>query len=380
MHHSAEESLSGHGNHTLRVWRGMVIGLAGDDVFVELGPRMQGVISLRAFDTTPAENETYEFTLRGREEDLWALALAEENSLSSWEDMQVGSLVSARVLRVFQDGLQLKVGPLHAFMPRSQTGLPRGQKPLELVGRTLTCEVLEVDGDKQRIVVSRKVVQKRERVSRSRVSQLLPGAVVHGTVTRVEDYGAFVRLPGGREGLLHVSNMSFDRERPAEEQVRVGESLEVKVLHVRAAGKRIGLGLKQLQRNPWKDFAREYPLGEVAAGRVQRLAAFGAFIEVAPGVVGLVHNSQSPWDKCLRGVLHKGQRLSVRVLDIDVDGERLALSLQHENGAPIAIEEAAGRLDLAALAAEVGADPPGTSLGRLLAEALSNPQSRPQAG
>lgn len=380
MHHSAKESLSGHGSHTLRVWRGMVIGLAGDDVFVELGPRMQGVISRRAFDAPPAEDETYEFTLRGREENLWALALAEENSLSSWENMQAGSLVSARVLRVFQDGLQLKVGTLHAFMPRSQTGLPRGQKPLDLVGRTLTCEVLEVDGDKQRIVVSRKVVQQRERETRGRSSQLLPGTVVHGHVTRVEDYGAFVRLPGGREGLLHVSNMSFDRERPAEEQVRVGESLEVKVLHVRAGGKRIGLGLKQLQRNPWKDFAREHPQGEVVSGRVQRLAAFGAFIEVAPGVVGLVHNSQSPWDKRLRGVLHKGQQLSVRVLDLDVDGERLALSLQHENGAPIALEEAVGRLDLAALAAEVGADPPGTSLGRILAQALGRRRGQPQAG
>lgn len=375
---AAEEH--GHGSHTLRVWRGMIVGHAGDDVFVELGPRMQGVISLRAFEERPEEGECFEFTLRGREESLWALALAEDRNLATWESMEAGSLVSARVLRVFQDGLQLKVGPLHAFLPRSQTGLSRGHKPEELVGRTLTVEVIEVAEDKQRIVVSRKLVAKRERQARGRNTQLLPGNIVHGQVTRIEDYGVFVKLPGGREGLLHVSNMSFDRDQRPDDVTSVGDSMEVKVLHVRAGGKRIALGLKQLQQNPWKDFAREHPEGEVVPGIVRRFANFGAFVEVAPGVVGLVHNSQSPWDKSLRTVLHRGQELSVRVLDLDVPGERLALSLCHENGRAIALEEAAGRMDLAALANEVGADPPGTSLGRLLAKALARPKGQPQAG
>ena len=356
----------------------MVVGISGDDVIVELGPRMQGVISVRAFESPPAEGEAFEFTLRGREESLWALALAEDRSLATWEDMEPGSLVSARVLRVYQDGLQLKVGPLHAFMPRSHTGLQRGHKPQELVGRTVTVEVIEVAGDKQRIVVSRKDIAKREREARGRQIQLLPGNVVHGRVTRIEEYGAFLKLPGGREGLLHVSNMGFERDQRTEDVVTLGETIEVKVLHVRAGGKRIALGLKQLQRNPWKDFAREHPLGEVVPGIVRRFAAFGAFVEVAPGVVGLVHNSQSPWDKRLRSVLHKGQELSVRVLDLDIEGERLSLSLCHENGRAIHLDEAAGRMDLAALANEVGAEPPGTSLGRLLDEALKR-GPRPQA-
>ena len=376
--HQAPED-SGHGSHTLRIWRGMVVGHAGDDVFIELGPRMQGVISSRAFDEIPAEGESFEFTLRGREESLWALALAEDRSLATWESMEAGSLVSARVLRVFQDGLQLKVGPLHAFLPRSHTGLARGHKPEELVGRTLTVEVIEVAEDKQRIVVSRKLVAKREREARGRTTQLLPGNVVHGRVTRIEDYGLFLKLPNGREGLLHVSNMSFDRDLATEDFASIGESLEVKVLHVRAGGKRIDLGLKQLQQNPWKDFAREHPEGEVVPGIVRRFANYGAFVEVAPGVVGLVHNSQSPWDKSLRSVLHRGQELSVRVLDLDVSGERLGLSMCHENGQAIPLEEATGRMDLAALANEMGADPPGTSLGRLLAQALARPSEQPQA-
>src|SRR5690348_14085067 len=118
-----------HGAHTLKVWKGLIVGVYGDDVFVELGPRMQGVISVREFELLPRIGESYEFTLRGREDGLWALARRERESLATWEDMERGSLVHARAVHANPDGLELKIGPLHAFMPKSHTGLARDEKP-----------------------------------------------------------------------------------------------------------------------------------------------------------------------------------------------------------------------------------------------------------
>ena len=113
---------AGHGPHTLKVWKGTVVGVYGDDVFVELGPRMQGVISVRQFEDRPRIGESYEFTLRGREDGLWALSRRETRSLATWEDMELGSLVHARAVRADRDGLELKIGPLHAFMPNRTPG------------------------------------------------------------------------------------------------------------------------------------------------------------------------------------------------------------------------------------------------------------------
>src|SRR5882672_6285276 len=137
--HPAPSDDHGHGAHTLKVWKGSVVGVYGDDVFVELGARMQGVISRREFDAPPVIGDVFEFTLRGREDGLWALARREHKSLATWESMERGSLVHARVIRAQRDGLELKIGPLHAFMPKSQTGLARDEQPSVLVGRTLVC-------------------------------------------------------------------------------------------------------------------------------------------------------------------------------------------------------------------------------------------------
>src|SRR4051812_2800962 len=111
----ATRSESDHGPHTLKVWKGVVVGVYGNDVFVELGPRMQGVIAVREFDEKPAVGDKFEFTLRGREDALWVLARRETHSLATWEDMQRGNLVHARAIRVTHGGLELKIGPLHAF-------------------------------------------------------------------------------------------------------------------------------------------------------------------------------------------------------------------------------------------------------------------------
>ena len=150
-----------HGSHTLRIWRGTIVGICGHNVFVELGPRMQGVIARKHFRRPPLTGQSYEFTLHGQEEGLWALSLKEEEALETWQEMEEGSLVQARVVRLAPGGFEIKIGPLHAFMPKSHSGLARDERPEPLVGKNLTVEVLEVDAERQRAVVSRKLVLQR---------------------------------------------------------------------------------------------------------------------------------------------------------------------------------------------------------------------------
>jgi ribosomal protein S1 len=323
-----------------------VVGVSGDDVFVELGPRMQGVISLRKFEEPPQVGDVYEFTLRGREESLWVLSLREEQSLVSWERMEPGTQVDARVVRHVDGGLQLKVGPLHGFMPRSHTGLPRGESPAQLVGRTLTCEVLEVEAERQRVLLSRKLVLERERLGQRQreVSALRPGTVVQGRVTRIESYGAFVRFGAGLSGLIHVSNLAHERVGHPKELLRLGQHVRARVLYVRDHGKKIALGLKQMEASPWTGAAARYEPGRILPGVVTRVTDFGAFVELERGLEGLVHRSETGLapDRALKELLLAGQPVSVRVRDLDEKRERLSLSLLHTDGSRIAPEEAAG--------------------------------------
>jgi len=339
--HSAVER--DHGAHTLKVWRGTVVGVYGDDVFVELGPRMQGVISLRQFEFVPRIGDIHDFTLRGREDGLWALALGAE-SLASWEEMEPGSLVQARATGANPDGLELKIGPLHAFMPKSHTGLPREQKPSVLVGKTLTCEVIEVDRERQRVVVSRKLVQQRERDNERQreVGALRVGQLVHGRISRIEDFGAFLTFGHGVEGMIHVSNLAYERPRHPADVVHIGEAMSAKVLAIRDSGKRVSLGLKQLAPSPWSAAGARLVADRIIEGTVKRIVPFGAFIAVLPGIEGLVHNSQADLrgQRDLAAQLEPGAKVSVRVVSLDASHERLALSLLHADGRAIAREEA----------------------------------------
>ena len=370
-----------HGPHTLKVWEGTVVGLYGDDVFVELGPRMQGVISRRRFEREPGVGDSYHFTLLGQEESLWALSLSQTKALASWEGMEDGSQVQARVVRCKPGGLELKVGPLHAFMPRSHCGLPRGKQPAILVGKTITCEVIQVDPERQRVLLSRKLVLQRERESerQRQVGALQVGQVVSGRVTRIEPYGVFVRFGRGMEGLVHVSNLSWDRVEDPGELVKKGEQLDAVVLYVRNRGKRIGLGLKQMGDDPWLDFARRHRIGQVVEGSVARVVEYGAFVSLSLGIEGLLHRSEtgSAPDGRMGAILAPGQKLSVRILELDGERQRLSLSLLHPDGARIAPEEAAGARLFADRDPDEQEGDLKANLGRLLRGALEEDEPRP---
>lgn len=361
-----------HGPHTLKVWRGVVVGMHAGEVFVELGPRMQGVIAARDLPRPAQEGHEYDFTLRGKEESLWALSLAPTEVDPDWAEMEPGTIVPVRVLRVVEGGLQVKIGLLHAFLPRSQTGLPRTGDAATLVGKVLTCEVLEVDHERQRVIVSRKLVLRRERDGevQRKIERLQPGRLVQGRVSRIESYGAFVSLGEGLEGMIHVSNLSHERVEDPSTVLKIGETVETKVLHVRRGGRRIGLGLKQVGESPWIALERDCYEGQLLAGRVTRLAPFGAFIAVR-GLEGLLPNSEVGSGRPARECLNVGREITVRILTMDAAAERLSLSLTHAGGGPIHPDELRAADDFEHL--QKGSVENGnlaTNLGQLLRRAL----------
>jgi len=361
------------GRHTLKVMRGAVVGVHGRDVFVELGPRMQGVIESDAFTVKPREGAQFDFTLRGQEEGLWRLALTEEEILHSWEDMEVASIVEGRVMATNLGGLELRVGRLHAFMPRSETGVPRGGDLDELIGQVLVSEVIEVDHERQRCLLSRKRVLKRER-ERGGEGGVRPGEIVHGRVIRIEEYGAFVRFGRGGQGLVHISNISHRRIAHPAELLKEGDAVEAKVLHIQRGGKRISLGIKQLGESPWTDAEERFPERSLVSGVVEHVLDAGVVIALEADLSGF-----APRRECGFGVgepltAHyvEGQPVSVRVVALDSRGERLTLSFLHADGARIMAEEAQLSDSAATLMSELQPEPlAGTDLGALLKQALT---------
>ncbi len=375
------------GAHTLDVHVGEVIGVNRDDVFVELeptpgqedGPRKQGLIDRYAFERDPRVGDRHEFTLRGREDALWVLNLVDEETLEQWEDLEEGSLLTARVLQQTHDGYQLKVGPLHAFMPFSVSGVRRSRDRKALIGRSVVVLVLTVDDDKQRAVVSRKAVLQLQREGRG-PGGVVPGQRVQGRVSRIEIYGAFIRFGQGREGLCHVSNLSVDRVSHPSEVVAVGDVVEARVLYVRSGGKRVGLGLKQMHESPWLRIACEHWEGQIVPVIVVRTGPFGAIARLAPGVEGIVPAAECAGLEPGRS-LRVGDERSARVLEFDPEIERIAFSLSHPTGGPIERDEAETLSayererelpEVARVVAPVERDgaPLGTSLGALLKRAL----------
>lgn len=356
--------------------RGTIVGITGDDVFVEIGPRMQGVISLREFETPPKVGEVLEFTLHGREDDLWKLSRKQAQVLAAWDDVQVGSIVKAKVTGQNTGGLELKVGPLSAFMPASHVSLSREENLGQFLTQTLTCEVLEVDRERKRILLSRRSILEGERETERKevVGKFASGQTVKGKVTRVEPFGAFVDIGNGVEGLVHVSNLTRRRVETATEVVTPGQSVDVMILEIKDGGKRIGLGMKQLEPDPWADAARRYPPDTTVDGTVTRLMEFGAFVELEPGLEGLIHVSQLSKDRVRRpiDVVKPGQKVAVRVVSVEPARARIALSRLDPRGALIGSEDSVDTsvIDTAMKAADN--KPISTNLGSLFKKALKD--------
>lgn len=355
---------------------GLVVGVHGDDVIVELGPTRQGVCPHEQFEAEPKVGERYDFTLGGMDEDgLFTLSRREVQALAAWDAIEKGSRVEAKVTAQNTGGLELKVGPLAAFMPASQVGLGREDNLAQYLGRTLEVEILEIDPARRRLLVSRRAVLEKEREAarESSLGSISTGQVVRGKVTRIEPFGAFVDIGGGLEGLLHVSNLSRSRVSDPNERLKKGQELDVMVLKIEEGGKRIGLGTKQLEADPWQAIGGRYQPDQVVGGKVVRLTEFGAFVELEPGIDGLLHVSAMGKERVRKpqDVLKVGQSLSVRILSVDAARQRISLSCLDARGAVIGSDDSVDSAVIdEALARTQQGGPRGTNLGSLFKRAL----------
>ena len=243
-----------------------------------------------------------------------------------------GGPVEGTVLSRDGKGYQVDIG-LPAFLPSNQASARRLERPDSIVGQTFQFEVTEFKPEKMRITLSRKALSKQEDEAKrtATLARVKEGAILDGVVKSVADYGAFVDLGGGVDGLLHVSQMSWSHINHPREVVRVGQELKVQVLKVDADANKIGLGLRQLQENPWSSVAQRFPAGTTVEGTVSGFAEFGAFLTLAPGVEGMVHVSEMSWTQKVKhpsDVLKEGEKVKAQVLHVDEEHHRLSLSMK----------------------------------------------------
>lgn len=369
----ADDRKGGSQNSDLKT--GIIGGVTGQDVIVELGPRMQGIISLDEFDDVPKPGDKFQFSMHGMDSDgLWRLSRRQARVVAAWNDLYEGAIVSAKVTGANQGGLELSVGPVSAFMPASQVDLGRIEDLSTMVGQNVEAEIIEINLDKKRVVLSRKkaLMAQRAEAREETLKGIQSGAVIQGTVTRIESFGAFVDI-GGIEGLLHVSNISRKRVEDVNEVLKPGQSVRVMVLELKEGGKKIGLGMKQLEENPWDTLAYRYQVDQVVPGKVIRLMDFGAFVEIEDGIEGLLHISQIGAKSRLNkasDALEVGQEFSVRIQSIDPNQERISLSRLDPRGAVIGSEDSVAAEDINQALGNKNESAGKTNLGDLFKKAM----------
>lgn len=357
--------------------KGTVTAIDGTKVLVELGPKSHGQLSIDEFDDPPKPGDEFEFSLVSIQDGMWLLSRKEARTLATWKDLERGRIVKATVIGENSGGLELKIGPVSAFMPASEIDTKRVENFHEYLNQTFVCEVVEADMKRKRVVLSRRAVLARERrEARDRTFDTIKvGQVMKGKVDKLEAFGAFVDLGNGCSGLLHVSNISHQRIDDPSKVLTVGQELEVQVLEIKG-GKKIGLGLKQLQADPWDSVAQRHRPGTVLTGKVARLMDFGAFVEVEPGIEGLVHRSALTTDRVVKisDIVKVGDAITVRVVSVDAKQRRIALSRLTDRGHLIGSEEDLGTEEIARYAHKGDQPSSGTNLGALLREAMAKKQ------
>ncbi len=334
-----------------QVVHGKVVHVAADEVLVDVGYKTDGRIPIHELGLRSGQKPA-DVVRPGDEIDVYVIRIDENEGgvlLSkrradqelTWRRLEQaradGRILEARVTERVKGGLLVDVG-VRGFVPASHVGRGYVNNLEQYVGRTLRLKVLEIDRNRRNVVLSCKEVLEQEYLEAKRraFSTLKEGQVVSGTVRRLTDFGAFIDLGGGVEGLLHVSEMAWSRVRHPSDVLKEGQQIQVMVLNVDRDHERISLGLKQVLPNPWDTVAERFQVGQVVEGEVTRLVDFGAFVRLANGIEGLVHISQLA-DRHVtkpQEVVSPGQRVRVKILSIDPQARRIGLSLREAQQQP----------------------------------------------
>jgi ribosomal protein S1 len=276
--------------------------------------------------------QEYEFIYKGYDAREGLVLLARKGAVQhgAWETLSQGDTVEAVVTGVNKGGLELKVGTTRAFMPAGQVDTKFHQDLSVFLNQKLSVRVLKVDRDDHQILLSRRAILEEEEAKKAELtwSELAVGQVREGTVRSVQPYGAFIDL-GGVDGLLHVSAMSHQRVADPKKLLKEGDKLQVMIINLDKEKKRVSLSLKQLTRDPWDAVETDFQIGATVDGTVKKVVEFGAFIELAPGIEGLVHVSQLAMKRVNRPaeVVKEGDKVKARILGIDTEKRRISLSM-----------------------------------------------------
>lgn len=314
---------------------GKVHSIHGPDVFIDVpGGRSQGVLSITQFpEGKPAIGTEVEVTIEGYDSANGLLLLSRRGAAVDvdWSTVAQGMVVEARVTETNKGGLAVEVNGIRGFMPISQIDMYRVENAEQFVNQRLFCMVTEVNPEERNLVVSRRALLEKEREEKREQlwQEIAEGQVREGIVRSIRDFGAFVDL-GGADGLLHISEMSWKRIKDASEVVQPGQTVKVAVLKVDRDKRKLSLGLRQLMPSPWDNVQDKYPENHVVPGKVTRIMDFGAFVELEPGVEGLIHISELAPQRVHRvtDIVKPEQEVKVMVLRIDTAQKKIALSLK----------------------------------------------------
>lgn len=336
-----------HGPKRGEALRGTVVSITADSVFVDIGRKIDGVLPLALFrdgDGPPFVKigDALQVTITGSDgEGTYTLSTVKVARPKDWSALESAfaeqRTIAATVTEIVKGGLRVDVGT-PAFMPASRTGTKDQAELEKLIGQEIQCRIIKLDTADEDVVVDRRVVlEEEEKLTRQkRFAELAEGSVVRGTVRSITDFGAFVDL-GGIDGLLHVADMAWQRVTKPSDVVAVGDPVEVKILKIQADSRRISLGLKQLTPDPWTLALERFKVGDRVQGKVSRLTDFGAFIELVPGVDGLIHVSEMSWSKKIKrpsDVLKVDEQVEAQVLGVNAAEHRISLGLKQALGDP----------------------------------------------
>jgi small subunit ribosomal protein S1 len=333
---------------------GTVIVVTADSVFLDIGFKSEGILPIAALqdsDERVKAGDKLTVSVKGRDpEGYYQLTRAKVERPKDWAALEKAfaekATIVGTVTGVIKGGLSVDVG-VRAFMPGSRSGARDAVEMEKLVEQEILCRIIKLDVAEEDVVVDRRaVVEEEERSAKERLySEIKEGDTVTGAVRSITDYGAFVNI-GGVDALLHVSDIAWSRvEKPAD-VLSVGQQIEARVLKItNGSGKRrISVGIKQLQPHPWDAAAGKYNVGERVRGTVTRVAEFGAFVELDPGIEGLIHISEMSWGKKLRSastLVKPGEIVDAVILGVNTAERRMSLGLKQALGDPWA--EAAQR-------------------------------------
>ncbi|MFO0907726.1 MAG: S1 RNA-binding domain-containing protein [Isosphaeraceae bacterium] len=275
--------------------QGKVIGIRGKSVFVDLGAKSEGVVPVDQFGSDIPEPGSMIDVVVDRfdtDEGILLLSLKGAAVEANWENLRKGLIVEARVTKTNKGGLEVEVNGIRGFLPIGQILLGRVEDASVFIGQKLRAVVTEANARERNLVVScRELLEKERAEQREKTwATLEEGQVRHGVVRSIKDFGAFVDL-GGVDGLLHIAEMSWSRLTDPSTVLKIGQELDVKVLKIDRENKKLSLGLKQLTPSPWDRVEEKYGLGMTVPGKVTRVMDFKAFVEIEPGIEGLIHIS-----------------------------------------------------------------------------------------